>query len=223
MYKYLLIITFVFSATTAHAFDYERSPSGEEVTNPISISLDFVDASDLGMGDQSESTHWVGLYIFSDIGYPSDYWGSCQNIDGQTHLDFTETFPFDNAVAISLMGAETQEDCEDPINGYQWQGAYIEGSYGGPIIFSIGADEPEVSTFQGMIDNGDTVMTNTVGENMSASVVSAGNNFYKPFLGGGLALLYTLRWWIVALVVFSALIYFSYRVFGMQYNRINKT
>ena len=39
----------------------------------------------------------------------------------------------------------------------------------------------------------------------------AGDGLIKPFMGGGLAVLYYLRWWIIALVVISTIVYFAYR------------
>lgn len=41
----------------------------------------------------------------------------------------------------------------------------------------------------------------------------AGDNLIKLFIGSGLALLFYLRFWIVALAIISAIVYFAYRAF----------
>lgn len=53
----------------------------------------------------------------------------------------------------------------------------------------------------------------TTGFEISSVVVWAGDNLIKLFIGSGLALLYELRYWIVALVVIYAIVYFAYRAF----------
>jgi hypothetical protein len=42
----------------------------------------------------------------------------------------------------------------------------------------------------------------------------AGDGLIKPFMGSGLAVLYYLRWWIIAIAVISAVVYFAYRAIG---------
>ncbi len=39
----------------------------------------------------------------------------------------------------------------------------------------------------------------------------AGDNLIKLFIGSGLSVLYSLRYWIVALIIIGAIVYFSYR------------
>lgn len=53
----------------------------------------------------------------------------------------------------------------------------------------------------------------TTGFSISDVVVWAGDNLIKLFIGSGLAVLYNLRYWIVALVVIAAIVYFAYRAF----------
>jgi hypothetical protein len=54
----------------------------------------------------------------------------------------------------------------------------------------------------------------TTGFNVSDVVTWAGDNLIKLFIGSGLSVLYNLRYWIVALVIISAIVYFAYRAFG---------
>lgn len=64
-----------------------------------------------------------------------------------------------------------------------------------------------------MINNATSSFLATTGFDVSAVVTWAGDNLIKLFIGSGLAVLYDLRYWIVALVIISAVIYFSYRAF----------
>jgi hypothetical protein len=53
----------------------------------------------------------------------------------------------------------------------------------------------------------------TTGFEVSEVVTWAGDNLIKLFIGSGLSVLYNLRYWIVALVIIAAIIYFAYRAF----------
>lgn len=53
----------------------------------------------------------------------------------------------------------------------------------------------------------------TTGFEISSVVTWAGDNLIKLFIGSGLGVLFELRYWIVALVIIGAVVYFSYRAF----------
>lgn len=53
----------------------------------------------------------------------------------------------------------------------------------------------------------------TTGFNISDLVTWTGTNLIELFIGSGVALLFNLRYWIVALVIIAAIIYFSFRAF----------
>lgn len=53
----------------------------------------------------------------------------------------------------------------------------------------------------------------TTGFAVGDVVTWAGDNLIKLFIGSGLTVLYELRYWIVALVIIGACIYFAYRAF----------
>lgn len=53
----------------------------------------------------------------------------------------------------------------------------------------------------------------TTGFSVSSVVTWAGDNLIKLFIGSGLSVLYELRYWIVALVIIGAIVYFAYRAF----------
>lgn len=53
----------------------------------------------------------------------------------------------------------------------------------------------------------------TTGFPISGVVTWTGDNLITLFIGSGLAVLYELRYWIVALVIIAAIVYFAYRAF----------
>ncbi len=53
----------------------------------------------------------------------------------------------------------------------------------------------------------------TTGFSIGDVVTWAGDNLIKLFIGSGLAVLYELRYWIVALIIIAAVVYFSFRAF----------
>lgn len=53
----------------------------------------------------------------------------------------------------------------------------------------------------------------TTGFSIGDVVTWSGDNLIKLFIGSGLAVLYNLRYWIVALVIIGAIVYFAYRAF----------
>jgi len=65
-----------------------------------------------------------------------------------------------------------------------------------------------------MIGNATSSFLTTTGFDVSAVVTWAGDNLIKVFIGSGLAVLYELRYWIVALIIIAAVVYFAYRAFG---------
>lgn len=64
-----------------------------------------------------------------------------------------------------------------------------------------------------MISNATSSFLTTTGFSVSSVVTWAGDNLIKVFIGSGLAVLYELRYWIVALVIIAAIVYFAYRAF----------
>ncbi len=64
-----------------------------------------------------------------------------------------------------------------------------------------------------LISTASTGFASTTGFSIASVVTWSGDNLIKLFIGSGLAVLYELRYWIVALVVIAAIIYFAYRAF----------
>lgn len=65
-----------------------------------------------------------------------------------------------------------------------------------------------------MINAATSSFLTTTGFDVSAVVTWAGDNLLKVFIGSGLAVLYNLRYWIVALIIISAIVYFAFRAFS---------
>lgn len=64
-----------------------------------------------------------------------------------------------------------------------------------------------------LITAADSGFASTTGFSISDLVSWSGDNLIKLFLGSGVAVLYELRYWIVALVILAAIIYFAFRAF----------
>lgn len=64
-----------------------------------------------------------------------------------------------------------------------------------------------------LITSASSGFASTTGFAVSDVVTWAGDNLIKLFIGSGLSVLYELRYWIVALVIIAAVVYFAYRAF----------
>ncbi len=58
-----------------------------------------------------------------------------------------------------------------------------------------------------------STFSGTTGIDIGEVIAWSGNNLIKLFIGSGLAVLFLMRGWIVALVVIGAIVYFAYRAF----------
>lgn len=64
-----------------------------------------------------------------------------------------------------------------------------------------------------LINTATSSFETTTGFGVADVVTWTGDNLIKVFIGSGLAVLYELRYWIVALVIIAAIVYFAYRAF----------
>jgi len=64
-----------------------------------------------------------------------------------------------------------------------------------------------------LIDAANAGFASTTGFSVDSVTSWAGDNLIKLFIGSGLAVLYTLRYWIVALIIISLVVYFSFRAY----------
>ena len=64
-----------------------------------------------------------------------------------------------------------------------------------------------------LISNATSSFATTTGFEMSSLVTWMADTLLKLFLGGGLSVLYELRYWIVALIVISIIVFFAFRAF----------
>lgn len=64
-----------------------------------------------------------------------------------------------------------------------------------------------------IVSVGTSTFAATTGSSLDAYLSWAVSNIYDLFLGSGLAVLYELRGWIVAIIMIAAVVYFAYRLF----------
>jgi uncharacterized membrane protein len=90
-------------------------------------------------------------------------------------------------------------------------GLAISGS-----IMGVLALVPSISYGAGiddLVNTATTTFETTTGFSMTSALAWGVDNLLKVFMGTGLAVLYVLRYWIVALAVLGILIYFGFRGF----------
>jgi hypothetical protein len=68
-----------------------------------------------------------------------------------------------------------------------------------------------------IIQTAETGFASTTGFSIGDLVTWSADNLIKLFFGSMIAILYELRYWIVALIVITAIIYFSYRALRMRH------
>lgn len=66
---------------------------------------------------------------------------------------------------------------------------------------------------QGIINTATSSFETTTGFSFADVVTWVGDNLIKLFIGSGVGVLDALKYWIVALVVIGAIVYFAYRAF----------
>lgn len=65
----------------------------------------------------------------------------------------------------------------------------------------------------GLISTAEAGFASTTGFGVDDVIAWSGDNLIKLFIGSGLAVLYELRYWIVALIIIAAIVYFAFRAF----------
>lgn len=88
----------------------------------------------------------------------------------------------------------------------------VFGVVGSMEITSIVPPPPQ-NGLATLITSSGNKFASTTGFSPSEAVVWTGLNLIKPIISGGVNLLYSLRYWIIALIVLSAIVYFAYRAF----------
>lgn len=64
-----------------------------------------------------------------------------------------------------------------------------------------------------LVTDASTGFASTTGFSIADVISWSGDNLIKLFIGSGLAVLYNLRYWIVALIIIAAGVYFAFRAF----------
>jgi hypothetical protein len=72
---------------------------------------------------------------------------------------------------------------------------------------------PPGGNFGDLITNASEGAETTIGFNVAGVASWAGTNLISLFIGSGLAVIYNLRFWLVALAIIGAIIFFAYRAF----------
>ncbi len=97
--------------------------------------------------------------------------------------------------------------------GYAWAKMNALSLGAGALAFAAPV-LTHADSMNSLIGNATSSFANTTGVEVDNVVTWAGDNLIKLFIGSGFAVLYALRYWIVALIIFGALVYFSFRALG---------
>ena len=121
---------------------YTRSPSGDNITSPITINISFVDWSDTGLAEstscEGNSCNYWGIgpqKLAEDV----DYIPVQTCVESSTHSgEFTITLPAGNYTEVTFWGGETKEICESTHARDAYYGNYLEGN-GTSVVFTATA------------------------------------------------------------------------------------
>lgn len=189
------------------ASSYVRTPSGYTVeTNILDFSFTVETEEQLGFSDP-EIEYWAIEVVDADS--VTAFHTECTpvgtlNNDGQSQL----TLPVSSYYFVGVVGY-AENDCSGVPDQY---GVDLEFN-GGENIFEIVSEGGDPNDLGGMIENANVQFEATTGFNVPMVGAWAGENLIKLFIGSILAIIYGLRYWIVALVIIGAIVYFAYRAF----------
>lgn len=122
------------------------------------------------------------------------------------------TDPTTGTYTLFLGGGNMTQSGSSPFTLSQME-SYAGANYGVATYTLTSGGGGGGSTFESVVDGATTTFAGTTGMSLDDTLAWAVANFYDLFLGSGLALLYTLRGWIVAIIMISAVIYFAYRLY----------
>jgi hypothetical protein len=208
--KYILVALLFFVPQLSFAYTYTRTPSGTDITNPLTLTLE-TDSLDI-----NNAGSFTVTYNYEGTGAPS--MGSITSVCYTTNytvltlytmpISFSTFYTPDVYYPINfkdiVLDTYDSSDCGLGYNGT----VFLEGD-GNSTIFTM--QTAPTNGFIGILNSGETVFQNTTGATMGATVAWAGDSFIKIILGSGLAVLLALRYWIVALIIISLVVYFSYK------------
>ncbi len=95
--------------------------------------------------------------------------------------------------------------------------SYIKkyGAYAAPAVAMILSPMAAFAdTVDGVISSSSAGIAGVLGFSIADAVDWMVTNLLVPFIGAGLAVLYNLRWPIVAVIALSIVVYFAFRAFG---------
>jgi hypothetical protein len=187
---------FAFTPVANAAFTYSRAPSTSSFTIvPVTINASGGFPVPTVACQFNGGTQWKVRVIKDDLTqYDSPTYTLYAN--GTDAMTFAYSLPVGNYTAVKFICVS-----------HSAQDTFIEGT-GATTIFSI-VNPP----YQAMLNDANSGFLGATGFALSDTVTWSGDTLIKLFMGSGLALLYELRWWIMALIMISLLVYFAYRAF----------
>ncbi len=206
-YKYALAVLpvlFLLAPVTAFAGGetYTRTPAGSPLTvQPITTQL-HVSTGNTPYNCQFNggSYYYFEITDSNSVTYDSTSFGIPGT--GNTTDSYTFTLPAGTYVSVYFICTSNNAVPGSIVSA---------GNHNFSDSFVL--TDPPPAGLPGLISTATTTFASTTGFTVDDGVQWAGTNLIKLFLFSGLAVLYNLRGWIVALLVIASIIYFSYRAF----------
>jgi hypothetical protein len=212
--KYILFALLFLIPQFSFAYTYERIPADAIVQSPIIINIDL---------DTQELIDYQSIIIrFDYLGLNAPYYNNRYSI-------CINTSPLQSQYSVNLLSGtipvypdtaypwEVQDVFVDTFSVQNCDLMFYTGSLffegdGNNTIFTINAPTIIGNGFTTMLSEGESVYTTTTGASMGATVSWAGDSFIKIIIGSGLAVLLALRFWIVAIIAISIIVWYVYRM-----------
>ncbi len=168
---------------------YTRTPSGSSFT-VADVTLTLTDSSEPHYNCEfNGGSQW---YFEITDSLSNTYDGATRNV----YTDGSDTFILPAGDYVSVVFV-----CHD----------HPAGNHDFGDSFTL--TPPPPPAFDIELANATSTFSATTGFDISGVITWAGDNLIKLFIGTGLAILYSIRGWLVAMVVIGAIVYFAYRAF----------
>ncbi len=223
LYLLLPILLFIGTTTSASALTLSNYTESYNGNNSWTVGFDVsggVLQSYIAF-QQSAGVSVIASCSGSTIGLPGLPNAYCyQNFVGDGHYDFTFTISAD---MYGTTGTSLSSDVSDDTawnSSLDWDGADFVDFFpsvcsSGELCFAYVTPSPGGGNgVQALLTSATSSFALVTGIEFDDILTWTSNNLIKLFIGSGFALLYTLRFWIVAFIVFASIVYFAFRGLG---------
>lgn len=213
MKKYIIaciIGLFIFPFVVSGYTGYTRIPAGIGPHESVEVSI-ILEAGDVDW--LADFDYWK-ICIFDDThngNTNEDDWVADAFCGGANYATTgTSVFTL-SGINADILGVSVIS--WDTFGNYTWTGpdpewGFFHGLYVWDVLFYL-----HIPIMEDIITSARTGFASTTGFTVASAVSWSGDNVVKLFIGSGLAVLYNLRYWIMALIIIYLVVFFGYRAF----------